>query len=316
MNRGWKEDAISEEQRAREGIQEIREGIENAAESVLGDETEALKAARGTLEGLNRDLQNEIEQGSQERASETSETGSEDSESPPSGEGRTESEQNPPGERPQDRGETQPPVQEPGQEPSQESGQGRGESEQAPPGERPQGEGETPGAEPSPGQGQQESPDGEGGRGQDSEPQERDLMRNLGTNEGSEQAGNLPQGSYAGGDQRIVRPLTGDDFRDWSDRLRDVEEMVDDPELRAEASRIREQAREIRKELNRHSEEPNWDLIKMKVAEPLAELQDRVVEEILRRGSDEAMVPVDRDPVPAQYQDAVRKYYEQLGGGK
>ena len=316
LNRGWKEDAISEEQRAREGIQEIREGIENAAESVLGDETEALKAARGTLEGLNRDLQNEIEQGSQERASETSEAGSEDSESPSFGEGRSESEQDPPGERPQDRGETQPPGQEPSQEPSQESGQGRGESEQAPPGERPQGEGETPGAEPSPGEGQQESPGGEGGRGQNREPRERDLMRNLGANEGSEQAGNLPQGSYAGGDQRIVRPLTGDDFRDWSDRLRDVEEMVDDPELRAEASRIREQAREIRKELNRHSEEPNWDLIKMKVAEPLAELQDRVVEEILRRGSDEAMVPVDRDPVPAQYQDAVRKYYEQLGGGK
>lgn len=140
-------------------------------------------------------------------------------------------------------------------------------------------------------------------------------MRNLGANEESAQAGNLPQGSYAGGDQRIVRPLTGDDFRDWSDRLRDVEEMVDDPELRAEASRIREQAREIRKELNRHSEKPNWDLIKMKVAQPLAELQDRVVEEILRRSSDETMVPVDRDPVPAQYQDAVRKYYEQLGDG-
>ncbi len=197
----------------------------------------------------------------------------------------------------------------------QEPGQGRGESEQTPPEERPQNPGQSQASESAPGQGQQESSDGDGGRGENGEPQERDLMRNLGANEGSEQAGNLPQGSYAGGDQRIVRPLTGDDFRDWSDRLRDVEEMVDDPELRAEASRIREQAREIRKELNRHSEEPNWDLIKMKVAQPLAELQDRVVEEILRRSSDETMVPVDRDPVPVQYQDAVRKYYEQLGSG-
>ena len=306
LNRGWKEDAINEEQRAREGIQEIREGIENAAESVLGDETEALKAARGTLEGLNRDLQNEIQQGAEERASESSEERSEErSENPeslPSGEGRGETEQTPSDERPEDRGE------------GESSGQGSGESEQRPPGEPEEARGESETSESPTGQGQQESPDGNGGRAQ--EPQERDLMRNLGTNEDSGQPGAPNQGSYAGGDQRIVKPLTGDDFRDWSDRLRDVEEMVDDPELRAEASRIREQAREIRKELNRHSEEPNWDLIKMKVAEPLAELQDRVVEEILRRSSDEAMVPVDRDPVPAQYQDAVRKYYEQLGGGK
>ncbi len=309
FSRGWKEDAISEEQRAREGIQEMREGIENAAESVLGDETEALKAARGTLEGLNRDLQNEIRQGAQTRtseASEASEERSENSDSPASREGREEPEARP-DEPPQDRDEAQAMGQEPGQ--------GRGESEQTPPEERPQNPGQSQASESAPGEGQQESSDGDGGRGENGEPQERDLMRNLGANEESEQAGNLPQGSYAGGDQRIVRPLTGDDFRDWSDRLRDVEEMVDDPELRAEASRIREQAREIRKELNRHSEEPNWDLIKMKVAQPLAELQDRVVEEILRRSSDETMVPVDRDPVPAQYQDAVRKYYEQLGGG-
>ncbi len=303
FNRGWKEDAVSEEQRAREGIQEMREGIENAAESVLGDETEALKAARGTLEGLNRDLQNEIRQGSQELASEAR---SENSESPAPVEGREESEARL-GEPPQDRDEAQAMGQEPGQ--------GRGESEQTPPEERPQNPNESEASESASRQEQQESSDGSGGRGENGEPQERDLMRNLGANEESAQAGNLPQGSYAGGDQRIVRPLTGDDFRDWSDRLRDVEEMVDDPELRAEASRIREQAREIRKELNRHSEEPNWDLIKMKVAQPLAELQDRVVEEILRRSSDETMVPVDRDPVPAQYQDAVRKYYEQLGDG-
>src|SRR5690606_11840143 len=29
-------------------------------------------------------------------------------------------------------------------------------------------------------------------------------------------------------------PIIGDNFRDWSDRLRDVEELLQDPELRAE----------------------------------------------------------------------------------
>ena len=42
----------------------------------------------------------------------------------------------------------------------------------------------------------------------------------------------------------------------------DVEEMVDDPELRAEAARIRDRARGIRGEMKRHSQAPNWDLIR------------------------------------------------------
>ena len=93
--------------------------------------------------------------------------------------------------------------------------------------------------------------------------------------------------------------------------------MIADPDLRAEASRIREQARELRKEMKeRHSADPNWDLVKLKVAKPLAELKDRVAEEIMRRGSKDALVPLDRDPVPVEYQDAVRRYYERLGSGK
>ena len=92
--------------------------------------------------------------------------------------------------------------------------------------------------------------------------------------------------------------------------------MIGDPDLRAEASRIREQAREIRKEMKRHSKEPNWELVKMKIAKPLAELQDRVSEELIRRRGKDDLVPLDRDPVPAQYQDAVRRYYERLGSGQ
>ena len=113
-----------------------------------------------------------------------------------------------------------------------------------------------------------------------------------------------------------MQPLTGDDFRDWSDRLRDVEEMMSDPDLRSEAARIRDEAKQIRREVNRHSADPNWDLVKMKIVEPLTELQDRVSEELLRRTSKDAIVPLDRDPVPSQYQDAVRRYYERIGSGK
>lgn len=119
-----------------------------------------------------------------------------------------------------------------------------------------------------------------------------------------------------GGGFQPTSPFGGDDFVDWSDRLRDVEEIVDDPELRAEAARIRDAAREIRRELKGTSAPPQWDIIKRKVAQPLSNLQNRVAEELLKRTADDARVPIDKDPVPAQYENAVRRYYERLGSSE
>lgn len=110
-------------------------------------------------------------------------------------------------------------------------------------------------------------------------------------------------------------PITGENFREWSDRLRDVEEMVEDPELRAEAARIRERAREFRADLKRHSQMPQWDVLRDEVAKPLSELQQRISEELLRRTTKNALVPLDRDPVPPQYSEKTRRYYERLGIG-
>ena len=110
--------------------------------------------------------------------------------------------------------------------------------------------------------------------------------------------------------------MIGTDFLDWSDRLRDVEEMVSDPELRGDAARIRDRARGIRTELKRRSAAPNWNLVRVQVAEPLVELSDRVSEELLRRTSKQAVVPLDRDPVPPRYSEKTRRYYENLGSGK
>jgi hypothetical protein len=111
-------------------------------------------------------------------------------------------------------------------------------------------------------------------------------------------------------------PIAGEDFLPWSDRLRDVEQMVRDPELSAEAARIRDRARGIRTELKRHSKPPNWDLVQLEVFEPLVQLRDRVAEQLLKRTSQDAMVPIDRDPVPPKYAEDVRRYYERLGSGK
>jgi hypothetical protein len=111
-------------------------------------------------------------------------------------------------------------------------------------------------------------------------------------------------------------PITGDGFRDWTDRLRDVEEMVADPELRSDAAQIRDRAREIRRESRRQSRLPQWDLVEEMVATPLRELKKRVSDELMRQSAEKnAIVPLDRDPVPDRYQDAVRDYYERLGSG-
>jgi hypothetical protein len=111
-------------------------------------------------------------------------------------------------------------------------------------------------------------------------------------------------------------PITGENFRDWSDRLRDVEETVGDPNLRAEAARIRERARAVRADFNRQAKEPNWDMVEQTIGRPLAELRDAINLELLRRESSEALVPIDREPVPPEFAEQVRKYYERLGSGK
>jgi hypothetical protein len=110
--------------------------------------------------------------------------------------------------------------------------------------------------------------------------------------------------------------LNGPDWREWSDALRNVEEFVPGTRLRGDAARVREQAQALRAESKRHSKPPNWDLVRETVYEPLLELQEQLDEELLRKASPEAAVPLDRDPVPDRFGEAVRRYYERLGSGQ
>jgi hypothetical protein len=98
--------------------------------------------------------------------------------------------------------------------------------------------------------------------------------------------------------------------------MRDVEEILDDPELRSEAARIRDRAEAARADFKRHAKEPDWNKLIDMVADPLTELRQRVTEEIRRRESPDGLAPIDRDPVPAEFEERVRVYYEQLGSGQ
>ena len=123
------------------------------------------------------------------------------------------------------------------------------------------------------------------------------------------------QRAGGGGGLESSAPMMGEDYAQWTDRLRDIEELVRDPELKAQAARVREAARDFRKEYKRHSKEPQWELVKKMISNPLQELQRRVQEELVRKTAKEnELVPLDRDPVPDRFRSELDSYFERLGG--
>ncbi len=66
VRRGLVDDAREQEQAAGQGISQLREGVERAAESVLGDEAEGLRRARDELRTLADELNREIARNSSE----------------------------------------------------------------------------------------------------------------------------------------------------------------------------------------------------------------------------------------------------------
>ena len=146
--------------------------------------------------------------------------------------------------------------------------------------------------------------------------QEQSPGQGQGKQPGGNRPGNLDQlleRAGGGGAGAPAGPIAGAGYRDWYDRLRSTEELLEDPELRGEATRIRERVRQAREESQRHAKEPNWDQLKESVAVPLSELRERVAQELRKRESPDALVPIDRDPVPPEFSEGLRRYYERLG---
>jgi hypothetical protein len=92
--------------------------------------------------------------------------------------------------------------------------------------------------------------------------------------------------------------------------------MLPQQDLRERMARIWDSVRSIRAESKRHGQEPQWDLVQNQVINPLVELRQRVSERLAQLQSDQAMVPIDRDPVPERFSELVRTYFENLGQGE
>ena len=122
-----------------------------------------------------------------------------------------------------------------------------------------------------------------------------------------------PSGAENAGDRN---PITGGENRKWTDRLRDVEEAVDLPGVSERVKQIREDLSKLQREFIRHGREPEWDLVEMQMMEPIHELRRQLAEELAKIKSDKALVPIDRDPVPDEFEELVRRYYLRLGKGE
>jgi hypothetical protein len=353
LRRGFIPQAVQLEQQARPILDELKRGVERAAESVLGDDAEALRLARNELDEITRQIEEEIARSGTNRQA-----------SAQSGQGAA---GQPPNQRPEGRGGAQ--GQRGGEQGNQQAsaqnensqnGEGQnpgrngknqpGNSQQASAGQKgnrgnqtAQNDGQQPGGQQPGGQqagGQQAGAGQNGGRqqqasaGQRGTPQRRSLTDAEGNNgqRGGQNRGgqrNAADGRGGGGGNDNFTeyngtefggrfggdrgPLTGNEYTNWSDRLRDIEEMVDLPEVRSRIAQIRDRARGIRAEFKRHSLEPQWSLVKQDIVLPLAEVRSQISEELARRGSKEALVPIDRDPVPHKFSELVRRYYEKLG---
>lgn len=348
LRRGFDPQAQELEEGVRQGINDLRKNIESAASDVLGDETEGLRRALGELNELVRQLDNEVNEA---QGNQTQNPGQQSQGESPSGEptepqqsGEQNGEQQTgrpgqPNEQPRDNesqngepseqqtgepqnGEQQPGQGQPGQQQSEQA-QNRSEQSQQP-GQQPS-EGQQSGQQPGQqNQGQQNQGQQQPGQRSPGQQQQQQPGQQPGQNPRRPNPSNQTQQRDGGrgglapfnNDSLGGAPLTGDEFREWSDRLRDVEEMVSDPQLRSEAAQVRDRAREIRLDYKRHSKEPRWNEVRELVADPLRELRLRVSQELMRRSAERtSLVPIDRDAVPEEFTEQVQSYYERLGSG-
>jgi hypothetical protein len=253
-------------------IDNLKRGVERAAESVLGDETEAMRLAQQQLDQLTEELQKEMAQAGDSQSQTNLEP----------------SQNNRPGGSPD-------------RSPRVAANNGQRQNQ------------DSASAARQPGNATDQN---------DPAARQADSGGNNSLARGT--AGGRRDENGGGGLDRLLDnealrpagPITGADYGPWSDRLRDVEEMLDQPDLRNRVAVARDRVRVMRQEFKHDRKKPDWAVVRLQVMKPLQEVRDRLADELARRESKEALVPIDRDPVPNRYSELVRRYYEELGKEK
>ena len=343
VNRGFLPQAGQVESYARTNINELRRGVEAAAESVMGSEADALRYAQKELDDLARQVEREMAgagtnaaapgaggnggaEGQSNRlaraegqSSAGNATGGQGTNSAAGANGRSAE------------GESQ-------MAGNNSPGRQRGEANSASPaqdgnrGEPANGAGnnsEQASAEnPQNGQGQAaagNNPEG-GGRAGSGQPQLADDNSSRPTNDSSAR-----NGRGQGGGDRLRQlaeqlgaegrggdggPITGNNYVNWSGRLRNVEQVLDPQDLRNQLATVRERVAVLRADYRERGQLPQSDVVRSQILAPMTQVRVWLQQELSRQENTASLVPLDRDPVPDNYSELVRKYYEKLGSAQ
>jgi hypothetical protein len=324
LKRSFVPQASQLEQKARQDIEQLKRGVDEAAGRLLGDETDALRTAARELDELTRRVRNEAPgaRGTNATSQTAAGPGGRDTNSvagfstnrvstnqmaglgSDARPGQTNSLNRGNGEGQSDRLAQNLRERTRGNRPGQpgERGQGSRQQESQPAAESPEGQAQNQGQNQGPGQGQQRGESQQAGAGENPR-----FFERAAAGQNTNQAGSGAQSGQEG-------PFTGGDFRNWADRLRDVQEMIDEPDLRNDVAQILDRARNVRSEFLRHAKTPEWNAVDQNIVKPLTEVRQRIAEELARRDSS-TVAPLDRDPVPARYGELVSRYYQSLGQG-
>lgn len=259
-------------QRMQAGLDRLKSGVEQAAQSVLGDDTEALRLAQQQLGQLTDELQKE------NLAPQEGQTNASQGEAAASARNNSEASR------------------------SQQAGN---QTNRSASGERRSGS-----------NGGQNS----GAQVAENRPDAASEGRNAANRPGGSNISGRG-GAYGGYLDRLLEqralplagPITGGDYVRWSERLADVQDMLDRPDLRNQVAIARERVRVLREDYRHDRKRPDWAVLNLEVMKPLLEVRQQISEELQRRDSKDALVPLDREPVPHRYAELVRRYYEELG---
>ena len=280
-DRGFLPQASQAESVARTNITEIAESVQRAADSVLGSQADALRYAQKQLDDLTRQVEREI--------------GGTNSDAPAAGEQSTNSvagtngissanESQLAGNNPQRQQHGDNQRQANSNSPRQQSNSGQA-------GENGQQQGGQNGGE--------QVANGGGASN-------ADRLRQF-----AERLGQYNDRATVNGG-----PITGNGFVNWSEQLTDVQSVLDPADLRNQLATVRDRLAGYRAAYRDRQEIPRPDEVRTQLLMPLEQVRVWVQEELARQENAGSLVPLDRDPVPDNYSDLVRKYYEKLGSAQ
>jgi hypothetical protein len=336
VDRGFLPQASQVEASARTNITQLRQSIERAAESVLGSEADALRYAQKELDDLTRQVEREVDGGTNSAARGAGQTAAtrgqsnllERAAARASGNQETNSVAGN-GVRPGDN-ESQ----------SAENNSQREQRAEGNPGGSAANNGNEQAQNPLDGEdnaaaGNNGRPGNRAGGGQqsannNSSDQQANSTESQRAGQG-QNGGNANGGGGAGGErlrqfvQQLGRggldpnsggPITGNNFVNWSDRLSDVERVLDPADLRNQLATVRERVATLRADYRDRGRAPQEKAVREQILVPLTQVRVWLREELARQENANSLVPLDRDPVPENYSELVRKYYETLGSAQ